>query len=154
MRGYSQRLREYPFFSCLALGVPRPKARKMKRKIKTVRLLANFFRDEYYGAYKELIRQLSPLLQNPDQPPARLQARSSQRNQEAYLSAYRPAITVGRWCFQETLLSERPLPLAGQSYQPRCLIPDHQEARRPTDGLDRLRFIKNPFFPLIACRHA
>ena len=66
MRGYSQRLREYPFFSCLALGVPRPKARKMKRKIKTVRLLANFFRDEYYEAYKELIRQLSPKLQNPD----------------------------------------------------------------------------------------
>jgi len=65
-------LREYPFFSCLALGVPRPKARKMKRKIKTVRLLANFFRDEYYGAYKELIRQLSPLLQNPDQLPSQI----------------------------------------------------------------------------------
>ena len=72
MRGYSQRLREYPFFSSLALGVPRPKARKMKRKIKTVRLLANFFRDEYYGAYKELIRQLSPLLQNPDQLPSQI----------------------------------------------------------------------------------
>ena len=72
MRGYSQRLREYPFFSFLALGVPRPKARKMKRKIKTVRLLANFFRDEYYGAYKELIRQLSPLLQNPDQLPSQI----------------------------------------------------------------------------------
>ena len=44
----------------------------MKRKIKTVRLLANFFRDEYYGAYKELIRQLSPLLQNPDQLPSQI----------------------------------------------------------------------------------
>ena len=54
----------------------------MKRKIKTVRLLANFFRDEYYEAYKELIRQLRPVLQNP------------------------------RWCFQEALLPERPLPLA------------------------------------------
>ena len=44
----------------------------MKRKIKTVRLLANFFRDEYYEAYKELIRQLSPKLQNPDQLPSRI----------------------------------------------------------------------------------
>jgi len=44
----------------------------MKRKIKTVRLLANFFRDEYYGAYKELIRELSPWLQNPDQLPSQI----------------------------------------------------------------------------------
>jgi hypothetical protein len=44
----------------------------MKRKIKTVRLLANFFRDEYYGAYKELIHQLIPLLQNPDQLPSQI----------------------------------------------------------------------------------
>ena len=44
----------------------------MKRKIKTVRLLANFFRDEYFGAYKELIHQLSPLLQNPDQLPSQI----------------------------------------------------------------------------------
>ena len=44
----------------------------MKRKIKTVRLLANFFRDEYYEAYKELIRQLRPVLQNPDQLPSRI----------------------------------------------------------------------------------
>ena len=44
----------------------------MKCKIKTVRLLANFFRDEYYEAYKELIRQLSPKLQNPDQLPSRI----------------------------------------------------------------------------------
>ena len=40
----------------------------MKRKIKTVRLLANFFRDEYYEAYKELIRQhhIARLLQSGD----------------------------------------------------------------------------------------
>ena len=44
----------------------------MKRKIKTVRLLANFFRDEYYGAYKELISELSPWLQNPDQLPSQI----------------------------------------------------------------------------------
>ena len=44
----------------------------MKRKIKTVRLLANFFRDEYYGDYKELIRQLRPLLQNLDQLPSQI----------------------------------------------------------------------------------
>ena len=44
----------------------------MKRKIKTVRLLANFFRDEYYEAYKELIRQLSPKLQNPNQLPSQI----------------------------------------------------------------------------------
>ena len=41
------------------------------------------------------------------------------------------AITVGRWCFQKTLLSERPLPLAGQSYQPRCLGAHH---RAPDTG--------------------
>lgn len=44
----------------------------MKRKIKTVRLFANFFRDEYYGAYKELIRELKPWLQNPDQLPSQI----------------------------------------------------------------------------------
>ena len=44
----------------------------MKRKIKTVRLLANFFRDEYYEAYKELIRQLRPVLQNPNQLPSQI----------------------------------------------------------------------------------
>ena len=44
----------------------------MKRKIKTVRLLANFFRDEYYEAYKELIRELKPWLQNPDQLPSQI----------------------------------------------------------------------------------
>ena len=44
----------------------------MKRKIKTVRLLANFFRDEYYEAYKEMIRQLRPVLQNPNQLPSRI----------------------------------------------------------------------------------
>ena len=44
----------------------------MKRKIKTVRLLANFFRDEYYETYKELIRQLRPKLQNPNQLPSQI----------------------------------------------------------------------------------
>ena len=44
----------------------------MKRKIKTVRLLANFFRDEYYEAYKELILQFKPWLQNPDQLPSQI----------------------------------------------------------------------------------
>ena len=49
-----------------------PKSKEMKRKTKTVRLLANFFRDEYYGAYKEMIRQLLPLLENPDVQPSRI----------------------------------------------------------------------------------
>ena len=53
-------------------GSASPKSKEMKRKIKTVRLLANFFSDEYYGAYKELIRQLKPLLQNPDQLPSQI----------------------------------------------------------------------------------
>ena len=64
-------MREYPF-SLPCFGSASPKCKEMKRKIKTVRLLANFFRDEYYGAYKELIRQLRPLLQNPDQLPSQI----------------------------------------------------------------------------------
>ena len=86
----------------------------MKRKIKTVRLLANFFRDEYYGVYKELIRELSPKLQNPDQLPSRIRRLD-----------FNPDLPRGT----KKLIYHHIARLLQSGYQPRGLIPDSQEER-------------------------